>query len=61
MAGCSVPRGIALPRDDERGSVRSEVEEELGDYIQRKHCVGVESVICEADDAEYGGQDEEAE
>lgn len=54
-----VPRREALARHDERGGVGAEVEEELGDDVERQERSQGQVVVGEAEDAEQDGEDEE--
>lgn len=56
---CAIAGRKALARHDEGGCVGAEVEEELGNDVESEHGARVEVVVCEAQDAEEYGEDQE--
>lgn len=62
VGGGTITGREALSGDDESGSVRAEVEEELGNDVEtQKTVVGLEErIVGEANDDEENGQDDEA-
>ena len=59
MAARSVPRREALARDDKGCRVRTCVEQELPDDVERKHRALAQVFKPESQDAEYDGQKQE--
>lgn len=55
----SVASREALSGDDEGGGVGAEVEEELGEDVDGKLGVGADVVVCEAEDDEEDGENDE--
>ena len=60
MTGRSVTGRETLAGDNERGGIRSKIEEKLSKNVEGQETMGAKFVICESNYAEEDGENSEA-